>query len=159
MKNLIKGLALSTTIILGLTFTVAAQDQVAKTDNQKKERPLMNFTDAQKDQMKANREGEKLNRQKFEASLNADQKTIMDDKALNGKEKMDKLMPLLNKEQKDVLKANKVQAKKNQDAFKTTLSKEQQEQFEKMKEKMGERMGDRKKGPNAKKPAGDENGK
>jgi membrane carboxypeptidase/penicillin-binding protein PbpC len=83
----------------------------------------------------------------------------MDDKALNGKEKMDKLMPLLNKEQKDVLKANKVQAKKNQDAFKTTLNKEQQEQFEKMKEKMGERMGDRKKGPNAKKPAGDERGK
>lgn len=147
MKNLIKGLVLSTTMILGLTFAAVAQQNVANTA--KKERPMLNLTETQKDQMKANRESERLNREKFEATLSAEQKAIMADKSLKGKEKMEKLN--LSKEQKEMMRQHRELAQKNNEAFKATLSKEQQEQFEnmrgKMQEKMGERMGDRRKGP------------
>jgi hypothetical protein len=148
MKNLIKGLVLSTSIILGLTFTVAAQTTTANTT--KKERPTLNLSDTQKEQMKANRESERLNREKFEATFNTDQKAIMADKALKGKEKMEKLN--LSKEQKEMMKQNKELAHKNNESFKATLSKEQQEQFENRKDKMQDRMGDRRKGMGEKKP-------
>ncbi|MBU0696137.1 MAG: Spy/CpxP family protein refolding chaperone [Bacteroidetes bacterium] len=147
MKNLIKGFTLSTALVIGLALSSVAQ--TTPTNVTKKERPArpeLNLSDTQKAQMKANREADRTARDKFEATLSADQKAIQADKSIHGKEKMEKLNASLTADQKAMMKANKEAAKKNHEAFAKTLSPEQKEQFEKMRGKMGDRMGNHRMG-------------
>lgn len=140
MKNLVKTLALSTTLVLGLVIGASAQTADSDAARSKKGgHPELNLTDAQKAQMKANRESQKANHEKFEASLNAEQKAIMADKTLKPKERMQKLNATLNAEQKAMAKSNMEAAKKNHEAFKSTLTDEQKAKMEAMKGKMGDR--------------------
>ncbi len=138
MKNLLRTLALSTTLVLGLTIGASAQKVDGVNKTKKGEHPELNLTDAQKAQMKANRESMKVNQEKFNASLNADQKAIMADKTLKGKERMEKLNITLSAEQKAMWKANMEQGKKNHESFKSTLTPEQKE---KMKGERGKHGG------------------
>lgn len=136
MKKLVKGLVLSTALVLGLSISSNAQE-TGKRDF-KGERPALNLTEAQKAQMKSMREQEKANRDKFEATLSDEQKAIMKDKTINPKEKKEKLAGMFTAEQKKMMEANRAEAKKRRDEFSKTLSPEQKAEFEKMKDRRGE---------------------
>lgn len=144
MKNLAKTLALSATLVLGLTISSSAQTADKLIENGKKggNREL-NLTEDQKAQIKANHENIKAHQEKFNASLNAEQKAIMDDKALKPKEKMQKLKGTLSDEQKAMFKAKMEHSKKNREAFRSKLSPDQKEKkgIRKAEKGKGERKG------------------
>lgn len=144
MRNLVKGLTLSTALILGLSLTSMAQTPEKKGGHG--ERPELNLTDAQKAQMKEMREKEKAGRDKFEASLTEEQKAVMKDRTINPKEKKEKLSTMLSKEQLKVMEANKAEAKQRQAEFAKTLTPEQKVEFNKMREKREGMMENKKAG-------------
>jgi Spy/CpxP family protein refolding chaperone len=139
MRNLVKTLALSATLVLGLTIGAAAQTADNSATAKKGGHAALNLTDAQKAQMKANHESQKANEEKFKASLNADQKAIMADKALTPKERRKKLDATLTADQKAMFKSNMENAKKNREAIKATLTPEQKAKMEQMRAQRGKK--------------------
>lgn len=145
MKNLKKLILSAAMVIVGM---VSVNAQTQSPENKAKpgqkggsDLETLNLTDAQKAQMKANRENAKAANEKFRASLSEEQKAMMGEKGKSLKENREKFEASLTAEQKAILKAKKQAEKKNQEAFVATLSAEQKAKFEEMKERRGDVMG------------------
>lgn len=73
------------------------------------------------------------NREKFKASLTAEQTNILESKELSPKAQQEALMASLNEAQKALIFENISKAKKIKDEFRSTLSEEQRHNIRRMK--------------------------
>ena len=161
MKNL-KKLIFSAAIVVAFVASVNAQT-TAETPSKKVKHEqqvgdgmkALNLTDAQKAQMKANRERGKAANEKFRASLSEDQKALMGENGKPSKENREKFEASLSADQKAMMKANREAEKKNQDAFAATLSADQKAKFAEMRKNRGDMGGEGRGegGPRKQKPA------
>ena len=108
---------LGLTAILTLLFAFNIQAQTSTSNTEKKHlkgrgNGIANLTEAQKAQMKANREIAKKARDVFRATLSDEQKAILDNKSFTPEQRKSALAKALSPEQKETMKNNALARKR-----------------------------------------------
>lgn len=138
MKTLKNFLGL--TAILSLLFAINVKAQTSTSTIEKKHlkghgNEIANLTEAQKAQMKVDREEAKKAQDKFRATLSDEQKSIMDNKSLTPEQRKSALAKALSPEQKETMKHNMAAKKEANEKLSKNSTADQKEHHKHLAQK------------------------